>query len=125
MKTKKVLAPFDLNNPRKKIKGFLCPNIDEEGVNSFLEIDTNKEWNIGRVAFIGMEISKNDVFARIVDSGKKIKSVDGLLNTIEDYIEQISNFKIGDVVGIKSLENGNFELIKLQKPPRRVNRKLP
>lgn len=125
MKTKKMLVPFDIKQPRKKINGFLCPNFDKEEINSFLEIDTNKEWNVGRIAFIGMEISKNDVFARIVDSGKKIKSVDGLLNTIEDYIEQISNFKIGDVVGIKSLENGKFELIKLKKPPRRVNRKLP
>lgn len=72
-----------------------------------------------------MEISKNDVFARTVDSGKKIKYVDGLLNSIEDYLEQINNFKIGDIVGINPLENGKFELMKLKKPPRRVNKKLP
>ena len=125
MRTKKMLIPFDIKQPRKKLNGFLYPSIDKTEVNSFLEIDTNKEWNVGRVVFTGIEISKNDVFARIVDSGKKIKSVDDLLSTIEDYIKQISNLKIGDIVEIKPLENGKFELLKLLKSPRRVNRKLP
>ncbi len=125
MKTKKMLIPFDAKQPRKRFNGFLCPNIDKEEMDSFLEIDTNKEWRLGRVAFVGIEISKSDVFARIVDSGKKIKSVDGLLSVIEDYLGQMSNLKIGDVVEIKPQENGKFELLKLQKSPRRVNRKLP
>lgn len=120
---KKILAPFDLTKPEKKINGFLYPNIDAKNVNSFLEINTDKEWEVGMVVFVGREISKNDVFAKIVDSGKKIKSVNGLLNSIEDYLGQVSTYKIGDVIGIKSTIDG-FKLIKLEQP-QRAKVKLP
>jgi len=120
MATKKILAPFDLEKPDKKISGFLYPNIDSEQVTSFLEISKGKEWQTGMVVFTGKEITKNDVFAKIIDSGKKVKSVNDLLNNLEDYLSQIGAFKIGDIIGVKPIKNG-FELVKLKKPqkPRR------
>jgi fructose-1-phosphate kinase PfkB-like protein len=117
MKTKKILVPFDLKKPDKTQIGFLYPHIDSEQTSSFLEISKDKEWEVGMVVFVGKEITKNDVFAKIVDSGKKINSVKDLLENLEIYLNQITSFKIGDIVGIKSDENG-FELIKIKKPKR-------
>ncbi|MBP6002378.1 MAG: hypothetical protein KA746_02980 [Pyrinomonadaceae bacterium] len=113
--SKKMLTPYDPLEPEKAINGFLYPNIDVIGMDSFLEIDTGQKWEVGLVVFVGKELSKNDVFAKIVDSGKKVDYVKELLDIIEDYLRQVSAFKIGDIVGIRSSKRG-FELIKLEKP---------
>ncbi|MEZ5427523.1 MAG: hypothetical protein R2747_14720 [Pyrinomonadaceae bacterium] len=75
------------------------------------------------VVFVGTEISENDVFAKILDSGQKIKSVELLLRNLEDYLHQTNNFKLGDMIGVKPSTDG-FELIKLDKSDRGKN-KLP
>ncbi len=118
MKTRKLLAPYDLQNPSKKINSFLYPDIDSNQNNFFTDIKSQKKWEAGIVVFIQSDISKNDFFAKIVDSGKAIESVNVLLESLDNYFEQISSFKVGDVIGLQSLENG-FELIKLKKPSRR------
>ena len=123
MTTKKILVPFDYNNPDKNISGFLYPNIDEEQINSFLEVYKGKKWKTGMVVYVGREVSKNDVFAKIIDSRKKIKSVSNTLDIIQKYLNQVRQCKIGDIVEIKSSED-SFELIKLEKPKRPKN-KLP
>lgn len=123
METKKILVPFDLQNPDKKINGFLYPNINLEQIDTFHEINKGKEWKTGMIVLVNQPITTNDVFAKIVDSGKKINSVNDLLNHIENYLEQVSKFKIGDIIGIEPLNN-SFKLIKMEKPPRRVA-KLP
>ena len=115
MSTKKTLVPIDLQRPDKKIKGFLYPNIDLGIINSFIEINKGKEWEAGMVVYTGKEVTKNDIFAKIVDSGKKIESVNYLLNSLEEYLNQVSLFKIGDIVILKPTENG-FKLEKIQKP---------
>ena len=123
IKTKKLIVPFDLDNPNKRYKGFLYPNILEKETTSFLQIDKDKKWKTGMVVFIGKEVTKNDLFAKIIDSGKKIESVSNLLDTLDNFLGQINNFKIGNIVGIKDSFDG-FELTKLKKPPR-INTKLP
>jgi hypothetical protein len=123
MKTRKLLAPLDLTKPNIKNTGFLYPNITSEQMNFFVELNSDKKWEFGMVVFIGSEISTNDVFAKIVNSGKKINSVSILLSHIEEYLRQVNLYKIGDIVGIKSLNNG-FELIKIELPKKQKN-KLP
>lgn len=121
MKTKRILAPFDMNKPDKIYKGILYPNVDAKQFDSFLNISTGEKWELGMVVFVGREITQNDLFAKIVDSGKKVKSVVELLQVIENYLEKLNNFKIGDIVGIKH-GNNKFELIKISKPPINVDK---
>lgn len=117
MLTRKTLVPFDLINPDRSISGFLYPNVEKNPISSFLEIKTGKEWAAGMVVLVGREISKEDIFAKIVDSGKEVFSVRGLLSSLDDYLHQVATFKIGDVLGVKSSSDG-FELIKLDRPAR-------
>ncbi len=114
MTAKKLISPIDLEQPSKIIKGFLYPNFDSEKINSFIELNKEKEWKTGIVVFTGKDINKSDLFAKIVDSGKKIKSVNDLLNNLENYLIQIKSFKIGDVVGVKETKEG-FEIFKIEK----------
>ncbi|NMH87387.1 hypothetical protein [Flavivirga algicola] len=84
MKTKKMLVPIDLENPKKDENDFLYPIlIENEFV--FKGIKYGKIWKHGIVSFIGKEISKNDVLARIVDSGNKIDNVEELISCLDDY----------------------------------------
>lgn len=114
MTTKKLISPIDLEQPNKIIKGFLYPNFDSEKINSFIELSKEKEWKTGIIVFTGKDINKSELFAKIVDSGKKIKSVNDLLHKLENYLTQIKSFKIGDIVGIKETNNG-FEIFKIEK----------
>ena len=109
MATKKILVPYDLNNPKRDYNGYLYPNINSLEINSFVEVEKNKEWKVGRVVYVGKTITKNDVFAKIVDSGNRIESVNSLLQLLDEYLNQISLFKIGDIVGIR-YTNNSFEL---------------
>jgi hypothetical protein len=79
-----------------------------------LEVDSNKEYPTGMVVFVGKEISKNEVFSKIVSSGKTIKDVEFLLKNIEKYLVGLSEYKIGDVLEIKPLGD-SFELRKVIK----------
>jgi hypothetical protein len=114
MATKKILVPYDLDNPKKDYNVFLYPNINSLQNNSFIEIGKDKEWKVGRVVFVGKTITKNDVFAKIVDSGVRIESVNKLLHQLDEYLNQISSFKIGDIVGIRYVEN-SFDLFNYKK----------
>lgn len=88
-----------------------------------MEIKTGKEWFYGYVVYVGIELSKNEVYAKIVDSGKKIASVEFLLDSLDDYLKQLNECKIGEIVRIKSTNNG-FKLTKCKKP--KINmKKLP
>ena len=124
MKTKKLLVPFDFKKPEKRISGFLCPNFDNIQLNSFIQLDKSKEWQAGRVVFVGQDITKEDLFAKIVDSGRKIRSVNSLLQNLEEYLTQIKSLKIGDIIGVRAIENG-FELVKLEKPQKPKRSFLP
>src|SRR5215216_5570838 len=102
LKTKKMLAPVDIEFPNKDIQGFLCPKKGENIINSFFEIGSGKEWKYGRVVYVGKEISESDISARILASGKQAES--DLSKIISLYIEQINSYKIGTVVFIKPVE---------------------
>jgi hypothetical protein len=121
--TRKMLAPFDPEQPDKVIKGFLYPNIDSESTGSFEQIGTGKKWSAGIVVLVGREITKEDIFAKIVDSGRQASVINVLLESLDVYLQQINEHRIGDIVGLRSSTNG-FELIKLEKPPRSIS-KLP
>lgn len=126
MTTKKLLAPVDSNNVDKDINGFLYPDTTRGTRYSFLETDSGKEWKYGRVVFVGVEVTSDDIFSRIKNSKKKIQSGGELRSTLSAYIEQVKSFKIGSIVGIEPTNQGcKFELIKANLPPRKRQTKLP
>ena len=117
--TKKILVPVDINNYNKKNNGFLYPGLNEKGEATFLDISSGKEWSHGMIAFTGRELNKNVLFAKIVDSGKKIDSVSELVSQLDNYLAQIKTFKIGNIVAVNVSDNGqDFDLIKVEKPKR-------
>ncbi|MEK6154536.1 hypothetical protein WIW50_14800 [Flavobacteriaceae bacterium 3-367] len=116
MKTKKMLVPIDLDNPNKDVNDFLYPVfIENEFV--FKGVKYGKIWKHGIISFIGKEISKNDVFARIVDSGNKIDNVKELVSYLDAYIEQVKILPLGSIVSINT-KGKQFDLENHGRKPR-------
>jgi hypothetical protein len=94
--TRKVLVPRDINNPKKYVKDFLFPD-PSNGKLVLRGIKTGKEWEHGMV-ILTSEINEDDIFKSIVDSGKKIESVDALIEALRQYVKILPNYKIGNIV---------------------------
>ncbi len=79
---------------------------------------------MGLVVFTGKDLSPNDVFAKLVDTGRKIESVDGALKDISEYLEALSAQRIGDVVTIDR-KDGRIMLVKTDIRPTTKRAPLP
>jgi len=101
MTTKKCLVAFDPKTPHARSSDFLVPVWDGE-VPKFFGIDSGKLWPLGRVVFVGQEITVNDIFAKLVDSGRRIESVDRVLKEIEAYISMVEDQRIGSVLELRA-----------------------
>ncbi len=111
--TRKILVPIDIDNPSKKINDFLYPDPTENGF-VLRRIKTGKEWKFG-IVILTSEINENDIFKKIVDSGKKIESVDKLRNSLKDYVLQMPTFKIGNVLKLNENETKVEFVIEFQR----------
>src|SRR5690606_23027577 len=74
---------------------------DYPTASAFLGLDSGKAQKYGMIVLTGRDLSKNDVFAKLVDSGRKIANVAGTLALIERYLFELKEFKIGNVIGIE------------------------
>ena len=59
---------------------------------------SKKIQRLGQVVYVGIEVSANDVFAKLVDSGIKIEDVEKTLDDIKEYLNMVKDLKIGSVV---------------------------
>lgn len=116
MQTKKMLVPIDLENPKKNIKDFIYPSL-LNGEYVFKGIISGKIWSNGIISFIGKDVTKNDLFARIVNSGVKIENVNSTLQTLESYIEEIKGLSLGTVTKIETI-NDNFKIVAVGRKPK-------
>jgi hypothetical protein len=108
---KKMLAPFEEKFPGKKINDFIYPHVDKSET-TFVGIKKTKHWTKGMVVYTGVDITANDIFAKIVDAGKKIDSIDNLMDNLQTYVTQLSAFKIGNILEIEKDEFCSFRLKK-------------
>ena len=106
-----MLVPFDEKFPGKKVNDFIYPHIDKSET-SFVGIKKPKLWTKGMVVYTGVDITANDIFAKIAGSGKKIDSADNLIDNLQTYVAQLSEFKIGNILEIEKDGLYSFRLKK-------------
>ncbi len=109
---KKMLVPFDEKNPGKVSRDFIYPETAGSDV-FFTGIKKTKKWNKGMVVYTGKDITANDLFAKIVDSGKKIDSVQRFVDDLREYLLQVSEFSIGNILEIQRDGSRGFRLKKV------------
>jgi hypothetical protein len=125
MNTKKLLVRFNPKAPDKASSDFVVPVQDgEESV--FFGLKSRRASKTGVMVYVGREVSVNDLFARLVDSGRRIENVHKTLDVLQDYIQMLQHFRIGNVITIEVDTVSGFRLQKLHDiPPRNYKKRLP
>lgn len=88
---------FNPDKPTAKSCDFLLP-IFVDSVPKFLGLSSYKLFDYGVVVMTGKEVTVNEVFVKLVDSGRKIENVDQTLVSIAKYFELLKEFKISNVL---------------------------
>jgi len=115
--TKKLLVPFDAARPRSNAEGYLIPSI-VDGQYVLVELTKGRPHAYGLTVYVGRAVTENDLFARMVDSGAKISSVDETLSRLRRYVEKVQSLHIGNVVRVRiSGEESIFELDVVARTP--------
>ncbi len=127
MKTKKMPVSVSHGKFKSKSKEFIIPFTggDREG---FVGIESGKAAQYGLITYIGKDVTVNDIFAKLVDSGQKISNVEASIALFSDFIEQIQQFKVGNIIGISYSKEGiGFKLVKEANRPSKKQKesKLP
>ena len=125
MTTKKLLVAFDPQKPDHRSSDFLVVVL--EGTEAmFVGVKSKKTITSGLLVYLGTEVKVNDLFAKLVDTGLKIHSVERTVRTLEHYIEKLQDFRIGNLLSVESDTINGFKLVKLaDAPPNASTSKLP
>lgn len=121
MKTKKMPTSVTFGNFKSKSNEFLIPftGKDRKG---FKGIVSGEPSQYGAIKFIGTQITSNDVFAKLVDNGHKIDNVDEILTALADFLDQLQQFKVGNIISISYSDNDNsFKLNKIADRPKPIS----
>ena len=115
-----------MSNPNAKSSDFLVPVVDE-GSPQFIGVKSRKPADLGMMVYVGRDVTMNDLFAKLVDTGRKIASVDGTVKGIEAYLRMLQDHKIGNILSIKasSTEACGFQLEKVANSPGGAKSRLP
>jgi len=96
-----MLVTFDPAHPDSQLSDFLAPQWNKDGRPFFYGLKSGKEREYGMVVYTGREVSPNDLFAKLVDSGRSVLAVEKLLAELESYLNMIRTFRVGTVVVLR------------------------
>ena len=109
VESKKVLVAYDPDNSNMRSSDFLVPVQLEVCEMALLGCRSGKLWKYGLVVLTSRAVNQNDLFAKLVDAGQKVQSVDACLSRLESFVEQLNSPTIGNIVKISSF-NDNLKL---------------
>ncbi|MEQ8847428.1 hypothetical protein [Botrimarina sp.] len=122
---KKLLTSFDPSNPKGRGGGFVVPIVENERVR-FFDLQSNRFSEFAMMVFVGRPITANDLFAKLVDTGRHIPNVEEAMRMLSRYVICLSNHKVGNVVSIEPGDRNNdaFQLVKLADTPSAASRSI-
>ncbi len=107
--TKKLLVAFDPSKAQSQSSDFVVP-VKAEGRTRFYGLKSGVVQSLGMMVYVGRSVTENDLFAKLVDTGAKVESVDETLAQLRQYIEALQDLRIGNVVRLQECNGGNVEL---------------
>ncbi len=124
--TKKLLVGYEPTRRNTASSDFLIPMQDSTGLFLF-GLKSKKPYEQGQMVYIGKEITADDVFAKLVDSGCRNDDVQGTLQTLDAYLRMLQDYRIGNILRIEpNVENAcGFCLIKIAEHEPFEKKKLP
>jgi hypothetical protein len=124
--TKKLLVAYDPARPSRRTGDFVVPVRDDAGV-VLLGLKSKTVSDQGLTVYVGKSISVDDVFAKLVDTGRKIDSVSETLRLLETFIQLLQPFRIGSVIVVEKSTSDvcGFRLAKVADAPAVEKKQLP
>ena len=116
MTTKKLLVAFDHQKPEKQSSDFLIVFSEAQEPKLF-GLKSKKTFASGMMVYLGKEITANDLFAKLVESGRKIENVKKTVDVLQTYIQMLQDFRIGNILTVQSDGASGFKLLKLADTP--------
>ncbi len=125
MSTKKLLVAFDSSNSGHQSGDFLIVVL--EGTEPrLIGVKSKRPAASGLMVYVGKNINANDLFKKLVDTGRRIEDVEQALRILENYVQQLQDFRIGNILSVEATASNGFKLTKLaDAPPRTSTSKLP
>jgi hypothetical protein len=116
--TKKLLVAYDQSKAVPRSGDFLAPINDSTGLFLF-GLRSKKPSEQGLMVYVGREVTVNDVFAKLVDSGRRIQNVSQTLTCLEAYIQMLQEYRIGNILGVEPCSDTpcGFRLRKVANSP--------
>ena len=116
--TKKLLVAFDPSEAAAAAGDFVVP-VPEANTVAFFGLRSRKASTLGVMVYVGKEVTVNDLFAKLVDTGRKIPNVDLTVSMLADFVSRLDEHKIGNVVAIETTaeEPCGFRLIRIANTP--------
>jgi hypothetical protein len=115
--SKKVLVAFDPENPDKSSSDFLVPVQTESGDIEFFGTRSGKSVRYGMVILTSRAITENDLFAKLVDTGRKVPNVANTLEVLVKFLEVMKSVKIGNVVEVEGGSDNTVSLLVASNTP--------
>lgn len=104
--TKRLLVRIDDKREGRSTSDFLLP-ISVAGKIVLLGVQSGKQLDKGLVVYVGRDVSVSDLFAKLVDTGRKIANVEETVALISAYTSQLAAFKIGQTVTLVADEESD------------------
>ncbi len=123
--TKKLPMSVSYGDSKAKSNEFVIPAMDA-GFSGFRGLKSGRLYVYGALSYLGKEITVNDVFAKLVDSGQKIGNVEGTLKMLDVYLQALQGYRIGNVLAAEPSSGAcGFKLRKVAERPNTNKKKLP
>jgi hypothetical protein len=121
--TKKMPSSLGKDGQPGRGSEFVIPNPCPNANDGFFGIKTGKTHQQAAITFIGRSISPEDVIEKIKET---IADQTMLRTRIEDFLDQLQAFKVGNVISISYAADGSFTLkLEAVSPPTHNRKSLP
>jgi len=107
--TKKYFQAIDPKTNKAK-KGFVVP-VRTDGSLRFQSLDNKKEFDQFITVFLGVDLTPEIVFKKMVDSGFKFESVEQTLSDLEQFLVQARSSRIGHIYRTKPDAEFEFDCL--------------
>ena len=119
--------PVGISDHSRISKGgeFVIPDPSAKPGSSFIGLKSGKPWPYGAVSMIGRSITASDVLDRASDKVQTLIKTSDTASRITDYLDQLQQFKVGNVLTVEYDAQGGFVLKLVRTRPGIQGPKLP
>lgn len=121
--TKKMPSSLGKDGQPGRGSEFVIPNPNPNANGEFIGIKTGKAHHRAAMTFIGRSISAEDIIEKIQApiTDKKM-----LCEQIAEFLGQLQDFKVGNVISISYATDGSYTLkLEAARPPNQNRKSLP